>query len=129
MESGVIAKQPMTATVNFINELLLKEGLRRYLNGNMYIIHLICRSGSTRDEDDDGQDEIFLPLTDSEGKLLPVHFLNCEELGHEEAIMQQWMLTCSTGGGLLVARQRTRQRPLLVAQMLEEWLNHYRRIA
>lgn len=44
-------------------------------------------------------------------------------------ILQQWVRTCSTEGGLLVARQRTRQKPLLVAQMVEEWLNHYRRIA
>ncbi|CRK90465.1 CLUMA_CG004195, isoform A [Clunio marinus] len=34
-----------------------------------------------------------------------------------------------TRGGLMVAQQKLHKRPLLVAQMLEEWLNHYRRIA
>ncbi|XP_077297352.1 ubiquitin thioesterase trabid [Arctopsyche grandis] len=86
-------------------------------------------SNSTLNEEEDGQDEVFLPLTDSEGKLLPVHFLTRDEIGHEDVILQQWVRTCSTEGGLLVARQRTRQKPLLVAQMVEEWLNHYRRIA
>jgi hypothetical protein len=38
------------------------------------------RPGTARDDEDDGQDEIFLPLTDSEGKVLPVHFLTCEEV-------------------------------------------------
>lgn len=38
------------------------------------------RSENEPEEDDVGQDEIFLPLTDSEGKLLPVHFLTCEEV-------------------------------------------------
>lgn len=84
-------------------------------------------------------------------KLLPIHFLNnsevCIELsrflsvtheiyvyyiffqiGREEAIMRQWLDICETEG-LLVAQQKLHKRPLLVAQMLEEWLNHYRRIA
>lgn len=43
--------------------------------------------------------------------------------------MRQWLDVCVTEGGLLVAQQRLHKRPLLVAQMLEEWLNHYRRIA
>lgn len=28
----------------------------------------------------------------------------------------------------MVAQQKLHKRPLLVAQMLEEWLNHYRRL-
>ena len=51
------------------------------------------------------------------------------QMGREEAIMRQWLDVCVTEGGLLVAQQKLRKRPLLVAQMLEEWLNHYRRIA
>lgn len=43
--------------------------------------------------------------------------------------MRQWLDVCVTEGGLLVAQQKLQKRPLLVAQMLEEWLNHYRRIA
>lgn len=43
--------------------------------------------------------------------------------------MRQWLDVCVTEGDLLVAQQKLHKRPLLVAQMLEEWLNHYRRIA
>lgn len=50
------------------------------------------------------------------------------QIGREEAIMRQWLDICETEG-LLVAQQKLHKRPLLVAQMLEEWLNHYRRIA
>lgn len=56
------------------------------------------------------------------------HFL-LAQMGCEESIMRQWLDVCVTEGGLLVAQQKLQKRPLLVAQMLEEWLNHYRRIA
>ncbi|XP_055601944.1 ubiquitin thioesterase trabid-like [Uranotaenia lowii] len=78
---------------------------------------------------DDREDITFLPLMDCEMKLLPIHFLNSNEIGREESIMRQWLEVCETEGGLLVAQQKLHKRPLLVAQMLEEWLNHYRRIA
>uniref|UniRef100_A0A6B2EE42 ubiquitinyl hydrolase 1 n=2 Tax=Phlebotomus TaxID=13203 RepID=A0A6B2EE42_9DIPT len=78
---------------------------------------------------DDAEDVTFLPLMDCEMKLLPIHFLTESEMGREEAIMRQWLDVCITEGGLMVAQQRLHKRPLLVAQMLEEWLNHYRRIA
>ncbi|XP_035774996.1 ubiquitin thioesterase trabid-like [Anopheles albimanus] len=78
---------------------------------------------------DDREDITFLPLMDSEMKLLPVHFLDNNEIGREGIIMRQWLDVCETEGGLLVAQQKLHKRPLLVAQMLEEWLNHYRRIA
>lgn len=78
---------------------------------------------------DDTEDVTFLPLMDCEMKLLPIHFLTQAEMGREEAIMRQWLDVCMTEGGILVAQQKLRKRPLLVAQMLEEWLNHYRRIA
>lgn len=51
------------------------------------------------------------------------------QVGNEETMMRQWLDVCVTDGGLLVAQQKLSKRPLLVAQMLEEWLNHYRRIA
>jgi ubiquitin thioesterase ZRANB1 len=47
----------------------------------------------------------------------------------EETLLRQWLDVCVTEGGLLVAQQRLDKRPLLVAQMMEEWLNHYRRLA
>ncbi|XP_034952312.1 ubiquitin thioesterase trabid isoform X2 [Chelonus insularis] len=70
----------------------------------------------------------FMPLMDRERKLLPIHFLSPEEIGREEAILKQWLDVCTTEGGILVAQQKLHKRPLLVAQMLEEWLNHYRRL-
>jgi len=36
---------------------------------------------------------------------------------------------CVTDGGLLVAQMKLRKRPLLVKQMLDEWLDRYRRLA
>lgn len=51
------------------------------------------------------------------------------QMGQEESIMRSWLDVCVTEGELLVAQQKLHKRPLLVAQMLEEWLNHYRRIA
>ncbi|XP_055323331.1 ubiquitin thioesterase trabid [Sitodiplosis mosellana] len=78
---------------------------------------------------DDSEDVTFLPLMDCEQKLLPIHFLTQNEMGREESIMRQWLDVCVTEGDLLVAQQKLHKRPLLVAQMLEEWLNHYRRIA
>lgn len=101
---------------------------------------------------DDSEDVTFLPLMDCEQKLLPIHFLTQNEvsplateesnqsihlksmsmhfqMGREESIMRQWLDVCVTEGELLVAQQKLHKRPLLVAQMLEEWLNHYRSIA
>ncbi|KYM86551.1 Ubiquitin thioesterase trabid [Atta colombica] len=71
----------------------------------------------------------FMPLMDREHKLLPIHFLTTDEIGREESIYKEWLDVCRTEGGILVAQQKLHKRPLLVAQMLEEWLNHYRRLA
>uniref|UniRef100_A0A182P2N9 ubiquitinyl hydrolase 1 n=1 Tax=Anopheles epiroticus TaxID=199890 RepID=A0A182P2N9_9DIPT len=84
------------------------------------------RIDATRDE---REDITFLPLMDCELKLLPIHFLTKNEMGREEILLRQWLEVCETEGGLLVAQQKLHKRPLLVAQLLEEWLNHYRRIA
>lgn len=62
-------------------------------------------------------------------KVLPVHFLNESELGKEEMILRQWLDVAVTDSGLWVAQQKIAKPPLLVAQMTEEWLNHYRKIA
>ena len=97
----------------------------------------------------DDEDVTFLPLMDCDMKLLPIHFINETEvspagterrwnwiviwsflqMGREESLMRQWLDVCMTEGGLMVAQQRLNQRPLLVAQMIEEWLNYYRRLA
>ena len=62
-------------------------------------------------------------------KILPVHFLNKSELGREEEIMRDWLDVLVTESGLLVAQQTIERPPLMVAQMTEEWLNYYRKIA
>merc|ERR1711976_1061137 len=72
----------------------------------------------------------YLPLMTSDRKqLLPIHFLSQSESGNEEVILQQWLDVCATENGLVVSKQRIAKPPLLVAQMTEEWLNHYRKLA
>ncbi|CAL4072027.1 unnamed protein product, partial [Meganyctiphanes norvegica] len=72
---------------------------------------------------------VFLPLMTSDAKLLPVHFLTQAEVGCEESLLRQWLEVCVSEGGVLVAQQHLTKKPLNVAQMTEEWLNHYRRLA
>ena len=90
-------------------------------------------SGATACSMDPLEDEVkatFLPLTTADRKsLLPIHFLSQSEAGNEEVILRQWLDTCLTENGLVVAQQRIIKPPLLVAQMTEEWLNHYRKLA
>ncbi len=63
-------------------------------------------------------------------QLLPVHFLSRSELGREQEILREWLDVAATEeGAVLVARQAAERPPLLVAQLTEEWLNHYRKIA
>lgn len=62
-------------------------------------------------------------------QILPIHFLSDSEIGSEEMILRQWLDVCVTESGLIVARQKVAKPPLLVAQMTEEWLNHYRKLA
>jgi len=71
----------------------------------------------------------FLPLMTKDRALLPVHFLTKGESGREEEIMRDWMDVLVTESGILVAQQNIARPPLMVAQMTEEWLNYYRKIA
>ncbi|XP_077992452.1 ubiquitin thioesterase Zranb1-like [Glandiceps talaboti] len=73
----------------------------------------------------------YLPLTDSEGKLLPVHFITAAEIGTEERLLHEWMDCMVTEGGNLVAQQvvNKRKRPEKVSQMLDEWLERYRKMS
>ena len=68
-------------------------------------------------------------LTSLSRKLLPVHFLTKSELGREEEMMRDWLEVLVTESGLVVAQQTIERPPLMVAQMTEEWLNYYRKIA
>ncbi len=76
----------------------------------------------------DDNEVIFLPLVTSEHQLLPLHFLGRNELGREEEIMRQWLDCCVTTGGILAAKQKIPRKPLLVAQMMDEWLDFYRNL-
>lgn len=71
----------------------------------------------------------LLPLMSYDQKMLPIHFLAPSEAGKEEAILKQWLDVGVTDSGLWVAQQKIAKPPLLVAQMTEEWLNHYRKLA
>lgn len=73
--------------------------------------------------------DCFLPLMTRDRALLPVHFLTKAEEGRDEQIMRDWMDVGVTESGLLVAQLTISRPPLLVAQMTEEWLNYYRKIA
>ena len=90
-------------------------------------------SGAACSMADPLEDEVkatFLPLMTADRKnLLPIHFLSQSESGNEEVILRQWLDVCATENGLVVAQQRIIKPPLLVAQMTEEWLNHYRKLA
>ncbi|XP_058400231.1 ubiquitin thioesterase ZRANB1 isoform X2 [Diceros bicornis minor] len=82
---------------------------------------------------DDDVTMTFLPLVDSERKLLHVHFLSAQELGNEEQqekLLREWLDCCVTEGGVLVAMQKSsrRRNHPLVTQMVEKWLDRYRQI-
>lgn len=85
-------------------------------------------AGANLDTNEDSQ-VVYLPLTDCHGKRLPIHFLTVSEMGREEALLQQWLDCAVTDNGLLVARMKIDKRPLLVRQMMDEWLDRYRRLA
>ena len=81
-------------------------------------------------EADETTKATFLPLTTADRKsLLPIHFLTGNEAGNEEVLLRQWLDVCATENGLVVAQQKIIKPPLIVAQMTEEWLNHYRKLA
>uniref|UniRef100_A0AAY5EUX2 ubiquitinyl hydrolase 1 n=1 Tax=Electrophorus electricus TaxID=8005 RepID=A0AAY5EUX2_ELEEL len=82
---------------------------------------------------DDDVTVTFLPLVDSERKLLHIHFLSAQEMGTEEQqerLLRQWLDCCVTEGGVLVALQKSSRRRShpLVTQMVEKWLDGYRQL-
>ena len=60
--------------------------------------------------------------------VVPVHFLSVSEAQDAEAVLRRWLDVAVTESGFLVAKQTVDKPPLLVAQMTEEWLNHYRKL-
>ncbi|XP_077407323.1 ubiquitin thioesterase ZRANB1 [Vanacampus margaritifer] len=82
---------------------------------------------------DDDVTVTFLPLVDSERKLLHIHFLSAQEMGNEEQqekLLRSWLDCSVTDGGMLAAMQKSsrRRNHPLVTQMLEKWLDTYRQI-
>ncbi|KAJ8284758.1 hypothetical protein COCON_G00036080 [Conger conger] len=82
---------------------------------------------------DDDVTVTFLPLVDSDRKLLHIHFLSAQEMGNEEQqerLLREWLDCCVTDGGMLVAMQKSsrRRNHPLVTQMVEKWLDGYRQI-
>ncbi|XP_030426642.1 ubiquitin thioesterase ZRANB1 isoform X2 [Gopherus evgoodei] len=82
---------------------------------------------------DDDVTVTFLPLVDSERKLLHIHFLSAQEIGNEEQqekLLREWLDCCVTEGGVFVAMQKSsrRRNHPLVTQMVEKWLDRYRQI-
>ncbi|XP_062858813.1 ubiquitin thioesterase zranb1 [Trichomycterus rosablanca] len=82
---------------------------------------------------DDDVSVTFLPLIDSERKLLHVHFLSAQEMGNDEQqekLLRDWMDCCVTDGGTLAAMQKSsrRRNHPLVTQMVEKWLDGYRQL-
>ncbi|XP_034754369.1 ubiquitin thioesterase Zranb1-like [Etheostoma cragini] len=82
---------------------------------------------------DDDVTVTFLPLVDSERKLLHIHFLSAQEMGNEEQqekLLREWLDCCVTEGGVLVSLQKSsrRRNHPLVTQMVEKWLDGYRQI-
>ena len=73
----------------------------------------------------------YLPLVTSENRkqLLPIPYLTQDEVGNSEAILRQWLDVRVTDSGIIVAQQNQLKPPLLVEQLTEEWLNHYRKLA
>ncbi|XP_064465710.1 ubiquitin thioesterase ZRANB1-like [Ornithodoros turicata] len=80
-------------------------------------------------EDHLRQQAVFLPLMTADRQLLPLHFLTQGELGREEEIMRHWLDCCVTEGGILVAQQKVPRQPHLVQQMVDEWLDVYRKLS
>lgn len=56
-----------------------------------------------------------------------IYFTNLK-VGREESILHEWLDCVVTKGGCLVALQKTGKRPLMIKQMVDEWLEHYRQL-
>ena len=49
------------------------------------------------------------------------------QVGQEEQLLQKRVECCITDGGILTAKQVITPRPFLVNQMIDEWMNRYKR--
>ncbi|CAI7993396.1 Ubiquitin thioesterase zranb1-B [Geodia barretti] len=70
----------------------------------------------------------YLPLVDSEGRQFPLHFISEEEIGCEERLLKQYCECHVTKTGILTAVQEAGCPHSLVSQLVDEWLDRYRRM-
>ncbi|KAH3787027.1 hypothetical protein DPMN_165146 [Dreissena polymorpha] len=80
---------------------------------------------------DNAPDEqvFYLPLVDHEGVFLPIHFISGAEANPDETIFRRWFDCIVTQEGHFVAIQHVGKCPIMVKQMLDVWLDHYRQKA
>ena len=48
--------------------------------------------------------------------------------GSEERLLREWLDCCVTEGGVLVAQQKVTSRPALLNQLIDDWLDRYRKL-
>ncbi|XP_028391070.1 ubiquitin thioesterase ZRANB1-like [Dendronephthya gigantea] len=89
--------------------------------------HGAVGAGAHTDNSDESH-VTYLPLVDHECKLLPVHFLNATELGNEDQLLREWLDCHITNAGVLVAEQKATPSSALVSQLMDEWLDRYRKM-
>lgn len=81
---------------------------------------------------------VYYPLVDADGTALPVHFLPSIEAQHpfailpdrnnkQESVLREFLDCFVTESGILVARVPLPPRPPLIRDMLDLWLDAYRR--
>lgn len=49
--------------------------------------------------------------------------------GSEERLLREWLDCCVTEGGVLVAQQKVTSRPALLNQLIDDWLDRYRKLS
>ncbi|KAL4711565.1 hypothetical protein ACJJTC_003582 [Scirpophaga incertulas] len=96
------------------------------------LVPLACPQPYICREQEESEDVNYLPLTDCEGKLLPVHFLTCDEMLDAEGVVRRWV-DADVVGGVLAARRPASAAPPHAAlhqrRMLRAWLDRYRQQA
>jgi len=90
-----------------------------------------CSGGCSGGNGAAGESCFYLPLSNADGQLLPVHFLSQAEIGRERAFLRHYLqldylLSTVNNMKYPVCQMKVSKRPMLVKQMLDEWLTYYR---
>ena len=56
-----------------------------------------------------------------------ISFFLRRQVGQEEKLLEKYFDCCITDGGTLAAKQVITPRPFLVNQMIDEWMNRYKK--